>query len=266
MMMLLIPREILFNIDCAISVSQQCKTKVLSLAQDPAFSKVTSTRDVLHTIIRNAHILWVESFQRWMTSREALLAQGFPVTNEALQWSQDGAPDILPLCSFNSSRLQSNFHSRSRVQMMHQAGNAMCVQVVGSVMLFSLLHAQPVHNIVIPRALSFVDESDSSSQPSHSTRAKSSRHALINLWSAWRSPSSDLSAGDSRQSNSVACSRSGSSEAICDSPGGAASDLSCGTPLAANAFNSNSLKQFYAFRRQRQGSLGVMPHPRGQGS
>ena len=108
--------------------------QVVQLNQDPSFSRVMPTCEVLHTIIRNAHIVWAESFQRWMTSREALLAQGFPVTNDALSWSQQGAPETVPLCSFNKSRLQANYYSRSRGAMMHQAGNAMNVNVVGSVL------------------------------------------------------------------------------------------------------------------------------------
>ena len=149
-----------------------------------------STEDTLHTIIRNAHVLWAESFGRWFTSREALLAQGFPVTNDALSWSQQSAPEIKPLCSFNISRLQSNFASRSRVAMMHQAGNAMNVNVVGSVLLFAMIQVKEVASssgAVVPRALKLCDDDKATYASRSSSSSASSRRSIIDVWAAWRS-------------------------------------------------------------------------------
>ncbi len=120
--------------------------KCLSLGQDPCFAGALSTETALHTIIRQMHLVWADEFGRFATSRELLQAQGFPVHNATLVAAQSrratNFKDAVALCSFNKKRLVAGLPSRNRVAMTHQCGNAMCVQVVGSVLMWCSLYVE----------------------------------------------------------------------------------------------------------------------------
>ena len=107
-----------------------------SLAHNPesGFGLVAVGGDNLHTLIKNAHLLWCDSpglpngreggrrVRRWLTPRELLLVQAFPVTRGGNHHE---------LCSFNSSR------ERKRSAITQQAGNSMTVPCVGAMELFA---------------------------------------------------------------------------------------------------------------------------------
>jgi hypothetical protein len=110
---------------------------VFSLAQNP--KAATGNRghcspkdgETLMCIIRNNHLLWASSVQRWLTMRELLVSQMFPCYDSCLRWSQPGVSTPRALCSFNLSRVAKGFAPRDRVSVSHAAGNSMCVVVVG---------------------------------------------------------------------------------------------------------------------------------------
>ena len=115
---------------------------VMSLGQDPLYTRAASTPTTLHTIVKNCHIMWIEEEEhdifRFFTSRELLLGQGFPVTNTALQAMQPHATQVVNLCSFNSSRIGKGLPPRHRVEMTSQCGNTIYVPMIGAVLHFIL--------------------------------------------------------------------------------------------------------------------------------
>ena len=113
---------------------------VCSLSQKPEAFPCMSSNASLHCILKHSHILWSEQHGRWLSAREVLQAQGFPVTNASLAIINEGSPNPpRPMCSFNSSRVMSGVVGRSRSQMVQQAGNSMCIPVGGTVLFHSLL-------------------------------------------------------------------------------------------------------------------------------
>ena len=90
----------------------------------------------LHTLIKNAQLLWCDEpglpcgrddgalIQRWLTPRELLLVQCFPV---AKCDSSDH------LCSFNLERPGG----RKRSAIIQQAGNSMTVPAIGAMQVFA---------------------------------------------------------------------------------------------------------------------------------
>ena len=64
---------------------------------------------------------------RWLTPRELLVAQGFPIREAVL------TPRDPPTTSFDVP-----VDARRRSQTIHRAGNAMHVNVIGLVFLYSL--------------------------------------------------------------------------------------------------------------------------------
>ena len=88
---------------------------------------------ILHTLIKNAQMLWCDTglpdgrdgcrkVKRWLTPRELLLVQCFPVARGC---------EHRDLCSFNSSR------ERKRSAIIQQAGNSMTVPCIGAMELFA---------------------------------------------------------------------------------------------------------------------------------
>ena len=105
------------------------KLGAYSLQQDPSSSfGCASTGQFIHTIIKNVGILFVHSAPtytdgRWMTPSEVLLCQGFAVG--------PSAPTIFEKSSsFGKARA-----ARKRENTKGQAGNAMCVPVIGALLL-----------------------------------------------------------------------------------------------------------------------------------
>ena len=159
---------------------------VASLGQDPDFTRAASGEELLHTIVRNPGLMWMPELSRWMTAREQLYAQLFPVTNESLSWVHEGLPGSPRLLtSYNFSRLASLLPPRTRIETMHQSGNTMNVVVVGSVLMHLCLYLRPSVVSVpkrIPLApLALTDETSSD------TVNLSSR---LSVWKAARSSAS----------------------------------------------------------------------------
>ena len=118
---------------------------VVSVGQDPKVSPTTSTPTILHCITRSCHIMWCQRWGRWLTVREMLLAQGFPTCQAALaavQGKDVSSCDLEPMCSFNVSRLSMGLPPRDRVDVAHQCGNSMQVEVVGTCMFFISLYVR----------------------------------------------------------------------------------------------------------------------------
>ena len=113
---------------------------VIALGQEPDFSPVMSTPDLLHCLIKHNHIQWSEHHGRFMTARECLQAQGYPMTSQQLAAFQPGVPEdkLEPVSSFNISRTASGFSGRNRLNMTSQSGNAMTVSMIGAVLQFVL--------------------------------------------------------------------------------------------------------------------------------
>ena len=124
-----------------------CHDCVVSLGQDPQFTRAASQSTVLHCLVRNNHIQYIPELDRWFSMRELFLWQMFPVSNQALAWCwedcgrfHNGCPP--PLTSLNKSRLQACLPPRSRTEAGHQAGNSICVSTVGAFLMFVLLHLE----------------------------------------------------------------------------------------------------------------------------
>ena len=112
--------------------------KVVMLSQNPSLRGVQASEVVLSTLVRNVHILWSDCHGRWLSGRELLLAQAFPMTDETLAFTQEGRPTPMPLCSFNLGRVAQGLPPRSRVGMAKQAGNSMCTNAVGAIIRLPL--------------------------------------------------------------------------------------------------------------------------------
>ena len=128
--------------------------RVYALQQDPDSSfGSASTLTSLQCVIKASHLMWVDKLKRWMTGRELLLAQGFPVYASLLREMQPwlvSHEHPIAICSFNRSRASIHLPPRSRKQFGSMAGNAMCVPVVAAFMLYSLMHVAQVPSASIP--------------------------------------------------------------------------------------------------------------------
>ena len=175
--------------------------RVYTLSQNPAAGRATySRKDVLHTVIANVQLNWSDTHNRWMTARELLSAQGFPVYQKLMDYVCGGQTCPTPLCSFNRSRMQSGLPSRERRHMSHQAGNSMMVSVVGAVMYWCSVYTVDVGSSTIPRHISSptssqspcasTASSDSSSTPSKTHQFRPKLRTMMSLASV--SSSSDM--------------------------------------------------------------------------
>lgn len=132
----------------------QCEgsRKVCMLSQDPDFRGVQSSEDILATLVRQCHILWSDHHGRWLTGRELLLAQSFPITDATLRCCQEGRATVKPLCSYNCGRISRNLPPRSRTDMAKQAGNSMCTNAIGAIITFSAAFTKRHCSVEIPRS------------------------------------------------------------------------------------------------------------------
>ncbi len=118
--------------------------RVYALQQDPDSNYGSaSSLTTLQCVIKASHLMWVDKLRRWMTGRELLLAQGFPVYGSVLREMQPWLVDHeypVAVCSFNRSRASLKLPPRSRKQFGSMAGNAMCVPVVAAYLTFIFMH------------------------------------------------------------------------------------------------------------------------------
>ena len=122
----------------------KCSDCVISLGQDPTYTRAASTDTTLHAVVKNNHILWSEEHGRFLTARETLIGQGFPCTNECLQAMQPHATQPMALCSFNRSRVAKSLPPRHRVEMTSQSGNSIFVPMIGAILHFLLAFVEPI--------------------------------------------------------------------------------------------------------------------------
>ena len=123
----------------------------LLLADKPSRPHQFSRGDhTMMTLVKNGHLYWGDRLNRWLTARELLTFQVFPVADQHLRFLQNihsEETQPLPVCSFNVSRLQRGFHARSRVRMAEQCGNAMCTAAVGSVLMWAFAFVVPCERV-----------------------------------------------------------------------------------------------------------------------
>ena len=101
---------------------------VVQLNQNPEHhSNYNRSRHRLQTITRNNHMLFSLTFGRWLTLRELLLAQAFPVLDTLGSILGRGGP-----CSFNVDRKSLGFGARKRNAVSEQVGNSMNVNAIGA--------------------------------------------------------------------------------------------------------------------------------------
>ena len=98
------------------------ENKVYTLSQNPEGRVQMSTASILQTLIASCHLLWAEEHSRWMTGRELLCAQGFPVYPHLVRQLSPGGH---ALCSFNASRVKHGLSARDHRHVTHQTGNSM---------------------------------------------------------------------------------------------------------------------------------------------
>ena len=109
---------------------------VCNLTQDPTYCRAASREILLHTLVKNSLLLWSNEHRRWMTGREMLLSQYFPVTTATLAACERPSDGIAFMTSFNFSRVQAGLPARDRAFMAGQAGNSMTIPVIGGVLIW----------------------------------------------------------------------------------------------------------------------------------
>lgn len=154
--------------------------KVYQLNQDETKERgIVSSERYLQTIIKNAHLLWVDTAQRWLTAEEMLLAQGFPLSSGIKVVLPDGGivTDLTPTgracCSFNVVDTD-----RVRKEMASQAGNSMNVSVVGVPLVYCIAMCERVENFAgsrLAKMLNFNVDVRPEQEQSESTSAATTR-------------------------------------------------------------------------------------------
>ena len=115
---------------------------VCNLSQNPEFVRAAGRARELHTLIQNSVVLWSCEHSRWMTGREMLLANSFPVSDSHLQVIC-GNHSKREMSSFNRSRVAYGLSARDRTHMAHQSGNSQNIQSVGSVLQWLFMFMVP---------------------------------------------------------------------------------------------------------------------------
>jgi len=97
------------------------------LGQDMAFCLRSGIEEPLHTLVKGQGITWNTGLnpERWFTPQECFIAMGFPV--RLVQAASMGVA-----CQFTDG---FTHNSRSRSSMLHQSGNAMHSNSIGSVIM-----------------------------------------------------------------------------------------------------------------------------------
>lgn len=127
-----------------------------------------SQTKALPTLIGSCTILYSAIHQRWLTPREILSVQGFPVCPA---WTLG-----IPCCSFSQRSANGIGYSGwpSRNSVCEMAGNSMHCNVAGVIMLFGMSQVmvdphlmrlmKAGKSLMIPRRLNFHDQMETSHQ------------------------------------------------------------------------------------------------------
>ena len=104
---------------------------IVQLNQNPeSHATHNRGRSRLQTITRDNHMLLSLELGRWLTSRELLLAQAFPMLDLMGSMVEPGP------CSFSVDRERFGFPPRRRNSMSEQVGNSMNVNAIGAAFLW----------------------------------------------------------------------------------------------------------------------------------
>lgn len=95
---------------------------------------IYGTEEYLPTLIRNMGLVFSPVAWRWLTPREALLAQGFPAYKPLQPYGHCGESS-----SFDASRTSLVLPPRRRSALFEQCGNAMNTNMIGIGVLYTLL-------------------------------------------------------------------------------------------------------------------------------
>ena len=106
---------------------------VFDLGQDAENWPMESKRGAMPCIMRGTNMLFATVNWRWLTGRELLLAQGFPLCLPAKMASEP--------CIFDHQR---QVYPRRRPCLFRQSGNSMNVHMIGASMLYAFLFVDPV--------------------------------------------------------------------------------------------------------------------------
>ena len=96
------------------------------LGRSPDKRPLVTRSGKLHTIIRNNHLMFDPLMGRWMTPEEVFCSQGWPINAAAIAAAKT---------SSHFSKCHPVPQGRTRRSALNQVGNAMHINVMGSVML-----------------------------------------------------------------------------------------------------------------------------------
>lgn len=116
------------------------------LNQNPAAGRgmMSSEDGAIYTLIKNNCINWDDDADRWLTPKEVLSLQGFPVEERLA--NPVGRPRALTSFLFNRVR------QRNRNHVLGQAGNSMNTMVCGLIWIYTVIFLRPKESNAWERA------------------------------------------------------------------------------------------------------------------
>ena len=119
------------------------RNRCYSLTQNPLVTATYSAHDHLHTLIKNAGVIWSDFHKRWLTPNEALLVQGFPIFT-----SLSYGMAMTSFAEADGDITDKHNATVSRTSKIGMAGNAMHLECVGAAMMYVITHgAMPLSSI-----------------------------------------------------------------------------------------------------------------------
>lgn len=120
---------------------------VCALNQDPLLHPTHNAgKAVLHCLIRDSRLQWSSSHRRWLSPKEALLAQQWPAYPDLAMFGET--------CCFLKAREDFGFPTRRRGPLVSQAGNGQPLNFIGLAWLHWLLgECEVARPTAVPRPL-----------------------------------------------------------------------------------------------------------------
>lgn len=103
---------------------------------------ITYTPKVLMTLIASVNILMSSRHRRWLTPKEIISIQGFPIVASPTSSGDHACSSFAMRTCYEQSGLKPPVEWPSRRSACHQAGNSMHVSISGIVILFALTQVQ----------------------------------------------------------------------------------------------------------------------------
>ncbi|CAJ1440641.1 unnamed protein product [Effrenium voratum] len=94
------------------------------------------------TLIASVNLLMSSRHRRWMTMKETLTVQGFPMTDQHTHRQACSSFALRAQQALRRIPTQSGYHGPSRRSGCKQAGNSMHVTISGMVLLFAITQVQ----------------------------------------------------------------------------------------------------------------------------